>query len=169
MEPKPIRVTRTVKVNKFEADPSGVTTIKRRPGCFMYVMMLPYPFLSLGCCLPGSESTILVFNDNTRTISYERYKGLFTCCSTKATINYTEVANVYIVLVPNMRINKQAAYKVVLFLEDGSNYSLSGAKLYGPTEEEARKWHQFMFGRFSHNYHPPASFLLPVNVEYELS
>jgi len=132
-------------------------------------MMLPWPFLSLGCCLPGSETVKLIFNDHMKTITYEQYSGLFMCCATKVTFSYSDVANVYVKLVPNLRINKQSAYKVVLYLEDGTHYLLAGAKLYGSADREARKWHHFMFGRHNPNYSTPATLLLPTNLEYELS
>lgn len=121
------------------------------------VFMLPFPFFCLGCWL--SETSAVVFDDATRTVTAEGYPGYCFFLKSKNQFNYDAIANVALVRT-NIRKNNVATFRMALLLRDGRQITLSGPEYLDDIGSTALAVHRFLFGRGNPYYRPPGIFEL---------
>lgn len=149
-------------VGIYQLDANGELRVHITPGCLFALLMLPYPFFCMGCCL--SVTADLVFEDRSQTLLITTawgYTGCFPGCKTKLSFSYDDVGNVGFISM-NMRIRQSAQYRPVLVMKDGRLFTFARTGSEKDIEANVLGMHHFLFGRGKPDYQTPPYYSLRV-------
>lgn len=76
------------------------------------MLMIPFPFLMVGCCL--SKTTVLQLDSDKKILSIKIYPGLFSCCRKEYEVSFGDILKTKTLVSFNRRINKRQAYQLYL-------------------------------------------------------
>jgi hypothetical protein len=97
---------------------------------FAVVFISPFPFFSFGLvflflALILNIKKITFTQSNLEIKKNSLMMGLLCVKPTITNINYNDIKDVGLILIENVRVNKQQTYKVVLIIKDGSQINIA--------------------------------------------
>mgnify|MGYP003386879451 FL=1 len=159
-QPEPVPETQH---KQYQVDTAGHLTLRTRPTCYEIIRMLPFPFLSLGCCCASiSVNSDIIFDDNTRHVHVHTWPGYMSHFSTESSFEYDNIGNVAVEEVGYWLPDTKGSvaryyYSVVLIMTDGqTRVWLTKAISLTDCETELYAIHEFIFGRNNSQYTSPA-------------
>jgi len=145
---------RGVVENAIKPDANGIVHLKLRPSAHMTMLMCPFPFFCLGCCLSASRDIII--DERRQTLEMTSYCG-YCCClkSEPEAYTYQDVANICLIRKPGVYMNRRATYQIAFVMRDGKRVFLSDPNLPGALFTDLLSYHYFFYGRNNPNYQMP--------------
>ena len=155
MQPIPVEAYRppppTPPSDEFKETP-GRIELHASPSCLETVSMLPFPFFCLGCFI--SRTADIVFDDETKSVTFSGNPGYLFCLKKSETISYDSIGNVALVL-GSYTINDVKTFELTLLLKDGRRIPMTGPQFATVLEPKALALHRFLFARGNPMYRTP--------------
>ncbi len=155
--------------NHFKSDERGRILLDIYPNCTAHLLMLPIPFLCVGCFISSTVHITMDFQEKTLSVSQASgHFYMFPCCRKEGRYTFDDIKRVgYIV--SGFQEDEIDLYTPVILLTEGRGTITFGATNYeSKIQKDVLAMHYYVYGRHNpHQYRLPFANALLIR-DYEL-